>query len=95
MRGFKIDRRGAVVIERTFPARHADAPFIARLQSGEAPLWTRRNQIISIEHGEIEKFPRCLYADGVQPDILWARSTKSIAIKSSHRIATTTFQLSS
>jgi 2'-5' RNA ligase len=83
------------VIQRAFPARHADAPFIPRFQSGEAPFGTRRDEVISIEYREIEKFTRDFYTDCMQANVFRACSTKTIAIKSGHRIATTTFQLSS
>ena len=95
MRGFKIDRSGAVVIKRAFPARYANAPFIAWLQSGEAPFRTRRDQIVSVEHGEIEKLARDFHADRVQPEIFRPGPTKTVAIKSGDRIAATTFQFGS
>jgi 2'-5' RNA ligase len=95
MRCLKIDWSCAVVIQRAFPARHADAPFIPRLQSGEAPFGMRRDEVISIEYREIEKFPRDFYTDCMQANVFRACSTKTIAIKPSHRIATTTFELSS
>ena len=95
MRGFKIDRSGAVVIKRAFPARDANAPFIAWLQSGETPFRTRRDQIVSVEDREVEKLPRDFNANRVQPNIFWTRSTKAVAIKSGHRIAATTFEFGS
>ncbi len=95
MRGFKVNRSRAIVIKRAFPPRHAHAPFVTRLQSGEAPFRMRRDKVISIEHREIEEFPRDFHADRMQANIFRARSTKSVPVKSSHRIAATTFQFSS
>jgi hypothetical protein len=95
VRGFKIDRRGAIAIQRTFPARDAHAPFIARLQSGEAPFRARRDQIVSIEHGEVEEFPRDFHADRMQPKIFRPGPTKAVAIKAGERIAATTFEFGS
>lgn len=95
MCGFKIDRSGAVVIKRAFPARDADAPLIARLQSGEAPFRMRRDEIVSVEHREIEEFARDLNTHSVQPEILWPGATEAVPIKTGHRIATATFQFRS
>lgn len=95
MRCLKIDRAGAIVIERSFPTCDADAPFVAGLQSGEAPFRVRRDQIVSVEDREVEKLLRDFHADRMQPNIFRARATKAVTIKSCHRIATTTFQLRS
>jgi len=95
MRCLKIDRAGAIVIERSFPACDADAPFVAGLQTVAAPFWTERDQIVSVEDREVEKLLRDLHADRVQPNIFRTRATKAVAIKSCHGIATTTFQFRS
>ena len=87
MRRFEIDRRGGIVFERLFPARYANAPTIARFQSRKTPFRMRRDQIVSIKHGEIEKLARHFYANGVLTDIVRAGATITIAIKSSPRIA--------
>ena len=80
---FKVDGRSAIVIERGFPARDANAPFVAGFQSGESPLRMGRDQIISIEHREIEKLTSDLHTDRVQAEIFRTGTTKSVAIKSS------------
>src|SRR6266480_1350881 len=95
VRCFKIDRGRATVIKRSFPARDADAPFITRFQAGETPFRMRRDQIVSVEHGEIEKLARDLNANGVQTKIFRTGATKPVAIKSGYWIAATTFQFSS
>src|SRR5437870_6016133 len=95
MRGFKVNRSRAIVIQRAFPARHAHAPFVSRLQSGEAPFRMRRDKIVSVEHREIEKFLRDFYTDRMKANVFLSRSTKSVPVKSSHGIAATTFQFSS
>jgi len=89
---FKINRGGSVVIKRAFPARHAHAPFVAGFQSGEAEFRARRNQIISIEHREIEKLLGNFYANRVEAHVFRACSAKPVAIESRNRITTTTFQ---
>ena len=94
MRGFKIDRGRAIVIKRAFPTRDADTPFVAGLQSGKSPFRSRRYQIVSIEHGEIQKLARDFHAHRVQSDIFRSGATKSVAIESGHRIATTASKFS-
>src|SRR5207237_9921919 len=89
MRGFKVNRSRAIVIQSAFPARHAHAPFVTRLQSGEAPFQMRRDKVVSIEHREIEKFLRDLHADRMKTKVIRARSTKSVPVKSRHRSPTT------
>ena len=93
MRRFEIDRRGTATVERRFPPRNADAPAVARFQSRETPLRHRRDQIVSIQDGEIEKFLGDFDADGMQTNVFRAGSAISVAIKSGHRIATTAAQI--
>ena len=95
MRCFQIHRRRAVVIQRAFPPRDAHTPFVAWLQSGKTPLRMRRDQVVSIQDGEIQKFLRDLHANRVLPHVLWPCSAIAVAIKTGHRIATTTFQFRS
>ena len=91
----KIDRAGAIVIERSFPTCDADAPFVAGLQSGEAPFGTGRDQIVPVENREVEKLLRDFHADRVQPNVFRTGAAKTVAVKSGHRIATATFQFRS
>jgi hypothetical protein len=90
---FEINRGGAIVIKRAFPARHAHAPFVAGFESGEAEFRMRRNQIISIEHREIEKLLGNFHANRVEADVFRTRAAKAIAVESGHRVKATTFQL--
>src|SRR4029450_11473056 len=83
------------MIQRAFPARDADAPFVARLQPGEPPFQAWRDQSVSVEHGKIEKFPCDFHANRVQPNVFRTSATKAVAIKSGNRIATATFQFAS
>jgi len=80
------------MFERVFPAGDADAPFVTRFQSRKTPFGMRCDEIVSIEHGKIEKLARGLNADGVQTNIFRTGATKSIAIESGHWIATATLQ---
>ena len=90
---FEIDRRGAALIERRFPPRDADAPAISRFQSGKTPFRHRSHEIVSIEHGEIEKFLGDFDTDGVQAQVFGTRAAISVPIKSRERIAATALQL--
>jgi 2'-5' RNA ligase len=83
------------MIQRAFPARDADAPFVARLQPGKPPFRAGRDQIVPVEHGKIEKFPRDFHTNRVQPNVFRPGSTKAVAIKAGDRIATATFQFTS
>jgi hypothetical protein len=83
------------MIQRAFPARDADTPLVARLQPGESPFRAWRDQIVSVEHGKIEKFSCDFHANGMQPNVFRTGATKSIAIKAGDRIATATFQFAS
>jgi len=55
-------------------------------------MW--RDQIISIQHGKIQKLARGLYTHGVLTDIFRPGAAVTVAIKSCHRIATTAAKLS-
>ena len=83
------------MIQGVFPARDADAPFVARFQSGEAPFRPRRDEIISIENREIEKLLCNFDAHRVQPDVFRPSAAKAVAIKPGHRIAAATFKFTS
>ena len=95
MCGFQIDWGRAVMIQRAFPARDAHTPFVARIQPGESPFRAWRDQIVSVEHGKIEKLARDFHADSMQPKIFRSGPTKTVAIKSGDRIAATTFEFGS
>ena len=80
------------MIKRIFPARDAHAPFVARFQPRESEFRMRRNQIIAVQHGKIQKLPRHLNADGMLADILRTCSTKTVAIEARQWTSTTTLQ---
>jgi hypothetical protein len=92
---FEINGGSAIVIEGCFPACHAYAPFIAGLQTGKSPFRTGRDQVVSIKHRKIEKFPRHLNANRMLPNVLRPGSTVAVAIKSGYGVATATSQFSS
>ena len=94
MSRFKLDWGCAIVVERCFPARDAYTPFVAWVQPGKSPFRAWRDQIVPVEHGKIEKFLSDFYANRVQPNIFWPGATKSVAIESGHRIATTASKFS-
>src|SRR5438552_19028510 len=85
--------RGAVMIQRALPARHTYAPFVARFQSREAEFRMRRDEIVAVEDGIIQKFLCDFNANGMQPNVFRSCSTKTVAVTPGQRIATTTFQL--
>src|SRR5215470_6965657 len=83
------------MIKRAFPARDADTPLVAGLQSRKTPLGTRRHQVVSVQYREIQKFFCHLHADRVLAYVFRSCSAKAVAIKTGHRIAATTFQFRS
>lgn len=91
----EIDGRGSPPVERGFPPGNADAPAIARLQSGEAPFRVRSHKVVAVENGEVEEFFCHLHADGVQADIFRAGPAIAVTIKTGKRITATTAKLSS
>jgi hypothetical protein len=95
MGGFKIDWGGAVMIERVFPARDAHAPFVTWFEPRETPLQMRRDQVVSIEHGKIQKLLCDLNANGVLADIFGTCSTEAVAVEPSHRVTAATLQFGS
>jgi len=92
---FEIDRRGAIVVKRAFPARNTHAPRVAGLQSGKTPLRQWRDQVIAVQHGEIQKLLRDFHANRVLTHILRPGATETVTIKAGHWVATTTFQFCS
>jgi hypothetical protein len=88
----QINGRGTIVFERGFPARDAHAPLVTWFQTGKSPFRARRDQVVSVESGEVKKFLRHLYANSVLPNILRPGTTVAVAIKSGQRLSTTTLQ---
>jgi len=80
------------MVQSVFPARDAHAPFVARFESWEAEFRMRRNQIIAVEHGKIQKLLCDFNADSMLADVFRAGAAKTVAVESGQRVATTTFQ---
>ncbi|SRR6266487_2549412 len=95
MRGLKFDWRCDTMLEGVFPARDANAPFIAGFKPGKPPFRMWGDEIVPVEYGKIEKLARHLHADRVKAEVFRAGATKSVAIESGHWIATTAFQFRS
>src|SRR5438874_6820071 len=83
------------MIERFLSARHANAPLVTGLQARKFPLWMRRDEIISLQHGKIQKLARHSCANRVKPNVARPGLAKAIAKKSGKRISTTILQLRS
>src|SRR5947209_7809597 len=95
MRRFQINFSCETAFQRSLPARHANAPFVARFQTGEVVFRSWRDEIISIERGEIEKVLIDTNANRVQSNIFRASPAKTIAIKSRERIPAAALQFGS
>ena len=88
---FEVDRGGAAVFERVFPAGDADTPFVTGFQSRKSPLWDWCHEIVAIKNREIEEFPSDLYANGVLADVFRARAAIPVSIETRQWIAAATF----
>src|SRR5580693_147875 len=65
-----MDLRRLAGIERLLPACRAQAPAIARLQTGKAGRWSRARQIVAGRPRKREEPGIDLRADGVHAEIL-------------------------
>jgi hypothetical protein len=92
---FQVDGRCHSMFQGGFPASDTNTPFIPGFKSGKIPLWPGRHQIVSVKHGEIEKFASSLDTHGVQTGIPRAGAAIAVAIKSGEWIAAATFQFRS
>src|SRR5207302_9975738 len=92
MRGLKFGWRCDTMLEGVFPARDANAPFIAGFKPGKPPFWMWGDETVPVEYGKIEKLGRHVHADRVKAEVFRAGATKSVAIESGHGIGTTAFQ---
>ena len=92
MRRFQVNRRRAAAAQRFDPAGHANAPAIAGLQPWKVELGMWRDEVVPIEHGEIEELLRYLHADRVQPEIFRPGATITVAIETGERFTAATFQ---
>ena len=88
----QINRSSQAAFESIAPARDADAPFVAWFESGKPPFRNRRDQVVAIKHGKIEKIACHFHADRMKTDIFRPGATKSIPVKTGQRVATAALQ---
>ena len=69
------------MFKRVFPARDANAPFVARLESWKPPFRMRRHQIVPIQYRKIEELPGGDHTDGMQSAIFRPGPTIAVAVK--------------
>ena len=92
MRCFQIDSAGATALHGCFPARHADAPFVARFQTGKIIFGPRRDEIVAIKHRKIQEVAIDQNTNGMQPDIFRTGAAVAIAIEAGAWLATAAFE---
>lgn len=85
VRGREPHARRDARIERLRPARDAQAPAVARFESGKFPLRRGRGKIVAALPRELQKFFSHLDANGVKPDIAWPGLAETVAVKAGHR----------
>jgi len=89
MRGLEINRRRESALERVAPSRHANAPAVAWLQSRKTPFRMGRDEIVAVEHREIEKIACDQDTNGVESNVLRAATAITVAIEAGQRITAT------
>ena len=92
VRRFEIHFPGQSALQRSLPPRHTDAPFIAWFEPGEMIFRPRRDQVVAVEHREVEEVPIPLHTDSVQADVLRPGAAIAVPIEPRQRIATAAFQ---
>ena len=92
MRGLKVDRCRAAAAKRFHPAGNANTPAIAWFQARKAPFRMRGDEVIAVEHGEIEELLRDRYADGMQAPVFRSCPAVAVAVKPGEGIAAAAFQ---
>jgi hypothetical protein len=95
MSGLEIDRCRHVALQCIFPAGNAHTPSIAWLEPRESPFRPRCHEIVSIQHGKIEKLSGDVHTNRMQADVFGARPAIAVPVKSRHRIAAAALQLGS
>ena len=93
MRRFQADLWGHACIEGFLPARHAQAPAVARLQAREIPLGGRSHEVIALSPGEEQKLLSHLNANGMQAHIARSGTAVAIPVKSRHGLSATALKI--
>jgi len=83
--GFQDDRRGLSRLEGFCPARDAEAPVIARIQTGKVVFWDRRGEVIALLAAESEKSFCHHRTNRVETSVIRPGPAKAVAIKSGDR----------
>ena len=86
------DGRRAAGFKRLLPARHAQAPTIAREKPGKIEFGDWRAQIVALLGGEFEELIGHDRANCVQPAISRTGAAVAIAIEARRRIAAAAFE---
>ncbi len=92
MRGLKVDRCRAAAAKCFHPARNANAPAIAWFQARKAPFGMRGDEVVAVEHREIEELLRHRDADGMQAPVFRSCPAVAVAVEPGEGIAAAAFQ---
>src|SRR5215211_5941499 len=95
MRCLEIDLPGEAALQRRLPSGHTNTPAIAWFQTRKAILGSRCDQVVAIEHGEVEEVPINEHANRVQSHVLRSGAAISVPVKASNGIATAATQFCS
>lgn len=87
-----VELRCFVVAERFSPPEGAKAPFVARLEAGEAPLRLGRAEVVTARAGKVEKLLRHLGANDVRAVVVSVGLAVSIPAPSGQGIGAAKLQ---
>src|SRR5205085_291448 len=90
---FEIDHGRHSILERLLPAGYAQAPFVAVLYTRKTILRHRRRQIVADRSRVCQKFIGREDANCVTSEIVGSCPTKTVAVKTRHRIGAAALQL--
>src|SRR5690349_754853 len=95
MGGAENDLRGAAGLVGLEPARRAQAPAIACIQAGEAPVGTRGREVVADALREVEKLRSQDDANRVAAEILGAGGAAAVPVEARHWVGRARKQLAS
>src|SRR6267154_2705355 len=93
MRGGEMNRRRRARFERLLPARGAQTPAVAGLQTVEAVLGMGRAEVVALLEGESEELLRHPGAHEVHAGVGAVRAAAAVAHESGQRIEAARLQL--
>jgi hypothetical protein len=92
VRRFQINFAGQAALQRRRPTCDADAPLVAGFETGEVVLWPRCDEVVAVEHREVEEVLIDEHTDRMQAAVFRAGAAIAVAEEAGHRLAAAAFQ---